>query len=382
MTVFKGYVKILKKNIGLVIMYLIIFFSVALALQAAAGKDGSDSYQSKSVEIGIVDEDGGTLAQGLEDYLGKIHHITMLENDREVLQENLFYRNVEYIVQIPENFVQSCILDSERLKVTKVPGSYTSYYVDQQTNSYLSMARTYLAAGLSQEEAVDAIAAEKHSEVQTLAGTSENVTKPGYLYYFRYLPYLFLGVFCYVMGYILMAFRQGDIQRRMEASAVSARRQSIEGLLAMGVMGLVLWGVGIAGAGIMYGKAFWKSQTLGYYILNSLIMMAVALSLSYLVGMFVKNSNMLSGLANVISLGMCFLCGVFVPMNVMDKKVLKVSQFLPVYWYEQVNELLSEYTTLTDKAKEQIHMAMGIEVLFVVVFVCLTLTVVKYKRQK
>ena len=65
MTVFKGYMKILKKNIGLVIMYLIIFFSVALALQAAAGKEGSDSYQSKSVEIGTVDEDGGTLAQGL-----------------------------------------------------------------------------------------------------------------------------------------------------------------------------------------------------------------------------------------------------------------------------------------------------------------------------
>lgn len=58
MTVFKGYMKILKKNIGLVIMYLIIFFSVALALQAAAGKEGSDSYQSKSVEIGTVDEDG------------------------------------------------------------------------------------------------------------------------------------------------------------------------------------------------------------------------------------------------------------------------------------------------------------------------------------
>ena len=126
MTVFKGYMKILKKNFGLVIMYLVIFFSVALALQAAAGKEGGDSYQSKSIDIGIVDEDGGILAQGLKDYLGKIHHITMLENDREVLQENLFYRNVEYIVQIPENFEQSCIRDSERLTVTKVPGSYTS----------------------------------------------------------------------------------------------------------------------------------------------------------------------------------------------------------------------------------------------------------------
>ena len=313
-------------------------------LQAAAGKEGSDSYQSKSINIGIVDEDGGTLAQGLKDYLGKIHHIMMLENDREVLQENLFYRNVEYIIQIPENFEQSCIRDGESLKVTKVPGSYTSYYVDQQINSYLNMARTYVAAGFSQEETVKAIETEKHSEVQTLAGNAENV------------------------------------QRRMEASAVSVRRQSMEGLLAMGVMGIALWG--IAGAGIMYGKTFWNSRTLGYYFLNSLLMMAVALSLSYLVGMFTKNSNMLSGLANVVSLGMCFLCGVFVPMNVMDKKVLKVARFLPVYWYEQVNELLGEYTTFTEKTASQIHMAMGIEALFAVAFVCLTLTVVKYKRQK
>lgn len=81
------------------------------------------------------------------------------------------------------------------------------------------MARAYLAAGFSQEEAVKAIESETHSQVKTLAGNSGNVEAPGYLYYFRYLPYLFLGVFCYVMGYILMAFRQGDIQRRMEASA-------------------------------------------------------------------------------------------------------------------------------------------------------------------
>ena len=367
---------------GLVVMYLMIFFSVALAMQAAAGKEGSDSYQSKSIDIGIVDEDGRTLAQGLKAYLGKIHHITMLENDREVLQENLFYRNVEYIVQIPEDFEQSCIVDNEPLKVTKVPGSYTSYYVDQQINSYLSMARTYAAAGFSQEEMVKAIASETHSEVQTMTGNTENVQKPGYLYYFRYLPYLFLGVFCYVMGYILMAFRQGDIQKRMDASAVPVRRQSMEGLLAMGVMGIVLWGIGIVGAGIMYGRNFWQSETIGYYFLNSLIMMAVALSLSYLVGMFIKNSNMLSGAANVISLGMCFLCGVFVPMNVMDKKVLKVAQFLPVYWYEQVNELLGEYTVLTDKAASQVHMALGIETLFIGVFVCLILTAVKYNRQK
>lgn len=45
MTVFKGYMKILKQNMGLVIMYLAIFFSVALAMQAASGKEESSLYQ-------------------------------------------------------------------------------------------------------------------------------------------------------------------------------------------------------------------------------------------------------------------------------------------------------------------------------------------------
>ena len=39
MTIFKGYMKILKNNIGLIMIYLVIFFSVAMALQAAARKE-------------------------------------------------------------------------------------------------------------------------------------------------------------------------------------------------------------------------------------------------------------------------------------------------------------------------------------------------------
>lgn len=45
MTVFKGYMKILKKNIGLVIIYLVIFFSVAMALQAAASKEHLEDFE-------------------------------------------------------------------------------------------------------------------------------------------------------------------------------------------------------------------------------------------------------------------------------------------------------------------------------------------------
>ena len=356
MTVFKGYMRIMKKNTGLILLYLCIFFGVTMALQAAAGKETYTSYESEKIKIGVVDKDNGPLAEGLVKWFENTHHVTMLEDNREKLQEELFYRNIEYIVVIPEDFYESCMVNGESISVTKVPGSYSAYYVDQQLENCLNTMRTYLG--------------------------DRNGSTPGWLYYFRYMPYLFLAVLCYVMGYVLMAFKKNDIPERMQASAVSARRQSLEGLLAMFVMGGGLWGIGMAGAILMYGKTFPGSENFGYYVLNTLVMMAVALSLSYLIGLFVKNSNMLSGIANILSLGMCFLCGVFVPMNVMDRNVLKVSQFLPVYWYETVNETLGSYSHLTGEAAASVWKGIGLEAMFAIAFVCMILVVTRYQRQK
>ena len=381
MTVFKGYMRIMKKNTGLILLYLGIFFGVTMALQAAAGKETYTSYESEKIKIGVVDKDNGPLAEGLVKWLEGTHHVTMLEDNREKLQEELFYRNVEYIVVIPEDFYENCMVNGESISVTKVPGSYSAYYVDQQLESCLNTMRTYLKAGFSQKEAATAILDKKRGEV-TMLDTDENSGTSGWLYYFRYIPYLFLALLCYVMGYVLMALKKDDIPKRMQASAVSARRQSLEGLLAMFVMGGGLWGIGMAGAILMYGKTFLGSENFGYYVLNTLVMMAVALSLSYLIGLFVKNSNMLSGIANILSLGMCFLCGVFVPMNIMDRNVLKVSQFLPVYWYENVNETLGSYSHLTGEAAVSVWKGIGLEAMFAVVFVCMILAVTRYQQQK
>ena len=162
MIVFKCYMKILRQNVTLVIIYLGIFFSVALVMQMAAGKSEDSLYANTSIDIGVVKEDQGVLAQGFVDYLNTIHNVIPMKNNPEVLQENLFYRNVEYIVQIPDDFYEACIQGNQPLKVTKVPGSYSSYYVDQQISSYISTIRTYVAAGFSQEEAVQAVKTEVH----------------------------------------------------------------------------------------------------------------------------------------------------------------------------------------------------------------------------
>lgn len=377
MTVFKGYLKITRRNIGLILMYLVIFFGITMIFQATTKGAEYENFKAASVKIAVIDEDRGTLAEGLIDYLKQFHHVELLENDSNMLQEKLFYRNIEYIVRIPENFYQSCIRDGKELKVTKVPGSYTSFYVDQQMNSYLNTVRVYDAAGFTEKEAAEAAAVTKNSDVQLLNTSGNAGVMPGYAFYFRYLPYLFLVVLCYTMGNIICAFRRGDLPKRMAASAVSGRRQNLEALLAMTVLGAGLWGIALTGAVVMYGKAFLTSDGMPYYLLNSVLMLFIALALAYLVGMFTKNSNMLNGLTNVLSLGMCFLSGVFVPMEIMNKHVLRVAQFLPVYWYETVNERLIEFGSVTGAVREEIWKAFALETVFAVVLICMILAVSK-----
>ena len=372
--------KILKKNIGLVSIYLLIFFSIAMVLQASSKKEHLEDFEKTRIDLAIADQDDSTLSHALTKYLKPIHNVYKISAEPTVMQEELFYRNAEYIVQIPKNFYETCIVDENPLSVTKVPGSYSSFYVDQQINAWLNSIRTYTAAGFSQKEAAAALE-QSVSEVTMYQDDETAIETPGYTYYFRYIPYLFLAVLCYSMGYILLAFRKENIQKRMQASAVSTHRQNLEGLLAMFTIGFSLWLIVVAGAGIMYGKELLISKVLGYYLLNTFLMLTIALSLAYLIGLFMKNSNMLNGITNIVSLGICFLSGVFVPMNIMNKKVLRVAQFLPVYWYENVNETLSRYHIVSGKIAVDIWKSMGIEIMFTLALLALILAVSKYKRQ-
>ena len=380
MAVFKAYMKIARKNIWMILLYLGIFFCVTILFQRFV-PEGAEGYTAESVPVGIVDEDGGEAAESLINYIGRTNETILLEDDRESLQEDLFYRNVRYIVRIPEGFMEKCILGEEKIEAVTVPGTYAGYYVDQQVNSYMVYARSYAAAGFTETEIASAMAHRDKAEV-TLVDFSGNAGQvPAYTFYYRYLPYLLLSVLGYVMGYILMGFRRGSLPQRMRASAVPERRQSVEGLAASLVIALALWGVSAAVSVVMYRQDIFESGKLIWYLLNSLVMMLTALSLAYLVGTLVKSSNALSGIVNIISLGMCFVCGVFVEISYLSAEVRKAAQFLPVYWYETVNTLLTDHRTVAGSIRSEVLSGIGIQIIFAIAFVCVTLAVAKRSRR-
>jgi len=384
MTVFKGFLLLVKRNLGIFFLYFGIFMSICILIQAMTGGEGTNQFREESLQIAVLDRDGGKLAESLREDLGEKHQLVELEDDKRVIQENLFYRNVYYVVTIPEGFEQKYLEDGEKLKTTKVPGTVSAYFIDQQIDAFLNDVRILARAGFSVEEAsAEALRIGKlDTEVDIVDKNGHGGRMEPHAYMLQFLPYLFLGVLCYIIGYVMITFRKKDVKRRLLCSCVSLRMQNAGLMAGFLVVGVGFWLCCMAMPAVMYGKEFCQDDNLIYYLLNSFAMVLVALAISFVVGVLVENENVINGAANVISLGMCFTCGVFVSISVLSEGVRKAAHFLPVYWYETVNEIIGNNTQFTAAQSAAVWKGIGIQLLFAALFLSIGLAASKYKRQE
>ena len=128
MTVFKGFMTITKRNLNILFLYIAIFLAICFAVQKMDVQNPAKSYSMESLDIAVIDRDGGELSKGLSSYLEQYHTIKDVPDDESTIQDRLFYREVNYVLTIPKDFESRCLKGNETLPVIKVPGSTTGYY--------------------------------------------------------------------------------------------------------------------------------------------------------------------------------------------------------------------------------------------------------------
>lgn len=365
MTVYRGFLTITKRNIRMVILYLIIFLSIAVLVQKATGGN-MDEFEQVSLDIAVIDQDGGRLAEGLTDYLSQYHTLVDLPNDPAIIQDRIFYREIYYVVIIPEDVEQRCLYGDEALPVTKVPGSNSGFYVDQQINTFMNDVRIMTRSGFPLSDAVQSVIdnCTDKAEVTLIDKNGFGGVQPLHAFMYQYMPYILISILCYSMSYIMIAFHNQDVKRRMMCSAVPARSQNLQLILGFATVGGAVYGICTLMPFLMYGSTFTNDPNMPYYMLNSFLMTLVALSLSFLIGTLVHNEEALSPVVNVVSLGMSFLCGVFVDLEILGKGVRTFAQFLPAYWYEVATGLLANNSSLSSAQQASLYTCYGMQVLF------------------
>ena len=114
--------------------------------------------------------------------------------------------------------------------------------------------------------------------------------------------------------------------------------------------------------------------------LNSFVYIIAAAGIAMIIAQFDLSDNGITAISNILGLGMSFLCGVFVPQELLTGGVLAVGRLFPAYWYTKANNMLFGMIGGVFSTKEYL-ICIGIEALFAVAFFAVAALLVKQKRE-
>lgn len=383
MQVFKVFFKIIKRNFGEILLYLIIFLILAVVLSSVnTGSQYSGFNQTKSRIVFINNDENSAIVDGLEDYLAKNAVIVDMKDDSRTLQDALFYRDIEYIVKVPMGFSEKFYKGSDaKLEITKIPDSISGVYMDNMIDKYLNTARIYVnnMKNISDEELISYIQKDLSQTANVNLSSANTVKEKDFSYYYNYSAYSLSAILILGVCSVMLVFNKLDLKRRNLCSPVKGRSINLQLILGNLVFAFGAWFIVVIVSMLLYKKDMFTLNGI-LMILNSFIFTIATLSISFLISNIIKSRPAMSAAANVVALGSSFISGVFVPQYLLSAKVLTIASFTPTYWYVKANIIISSLAQFNAQSLKPVFTNMLIVFAFAVAVLAITLVVMKQRK--
>ncbi len=378
MQVFKTFLKIAVRKIPSVILYFVIFAIIAVLLSSDA--EQKNGFESTKLSISVHDLDNTAASHELISFIEQNHTLVDVGESDEQITDALFYHTINYSLTINEGFEQK--LDSgetDGLFESVKDEDYQAVFFEGQLEQYISAVSMYIAQGMDAKQACnDASLLSSISTDVTVESFSQD--EGGYLMYFtQYLAYIFISIMIVGLSPILATFNKPDIRRRIDSSSLLMSKKTLQLILGSLVVTAIVWlAFMLLGIALYGSEMFTKTGVLT--LLNTLVYIVISMGAAMLVAQFDINENTIPMVSNVFGLGMSFLCGVFVPQNLLSSLVLGIAKFLPAYWFVKANNMLYGVgDTAFTMTKYLTYL--GIELLFAIALFSAVMAVSKSKMQ-
>lgn len=380
MIVFKTFLKVLNQCKIPIIMYTVILVAFG-AFNMQTG-DSNGGFTASRPDILIINRDKNTaITKGLTEYMESNCNIMDIKDNEESVSDALFYRDVNYIIYIPEHFSENFMAGLEPELEVRSTGDYQASYAQMLLSRYLKVAKTYASYVEEEQELTDKISEtlSRQTEVE-VASELDTTGLSKAAFYFNFASYSILAGCVYVICLILSSFKAENIRKRTVVSSMNNRKFNRQLLLSNGLFAVVMWLFYVILSFIMVGKDMFSAHGM-LFIANSFVFTVCALTIAFLIGNIVKNKNAVNGIVNVVALGSSFLCGAFVPIEWLPDSVLTVAHILPSYWYIQTNEFLKTAENISVEALKPVFFNMGMLLGFALLFVVVANLVSGKKRR-
>jgi len=371
------------------LVYFLIFIGLSLVISTLTADTFSPDFSAMEPNFTVINRDGDSpLTGGLISHLRENGSEIIIDDDKNALQDAIFFRATDYIVFIPQGFrVRFLSGDPPILETVKTTDTALGYYADSLVNQYLNQARIYLAAGGGQSEEALVSAILDDLSLEAVAEKKQfGIIVPinqNFLMYNQLQCYILLVLVILCVTNITMIFRRPDLRMRNLCSPLKPRSMTGQQILGSALLSIFAWLLMTVIGLILYGADMdaVDKRVLGLIMLNTFIFTIMALALAALSGTFVRSPNSQNAVANILTLGLCFLGGVFVPASMLGEGILSVARFLPTYWNVTALEKISTLTSFEAGVMQPIWQAMLIQLAFAAAFFCVTLVLSKHLNQ-
>ncbi|MCR4606092.1 MAG: ABC transporter permease [Eubacterium sp.] len=386
MQVFNAFFKVLKKKLPGSLPYLIIFFIISTFL--ARGTTEVNTFSEEKLDIVVFDKDETAESKQLVDYISTKHNVVRMEENKEKIMDRLYYGSISYALVIKKGY-------AENIKKGETDNLFENYHlhdgfsdvlVNQFLNKYVSSIHTLMTVGESYEDAVKKTEKQLDVETQVTVENFDGDKVPEYTEefsnYYRFMPYILICVLFNSLAPSLLVMRKKKLRNRTLCAPIKSSSYTVQMFLSSMILVAALWIIFTLFSMFLYGGIFRGIAWLA--VLNSFVFAVLVTMMALMISYIVKSEQVVPIITQIVSIGMCFTCGVFVQMDLLGEGVLKAARFLPAYWYEKANNMLcgiepysfNEYLTC-------ILIEVGFAAVFMIVAIAVgRLSVAKVPKQK
>lgn len=379
MTVFKTVWKILNKNKITVILFTVMLLLFGISNMRTSEKSMNFIATKPDVLIVNYDKDEGITKDFIK-YITDNSNIVDIKTDEEKINDALFYRDVNYVIYIPENYSKDFMEGKNVELEIKSTGDYQASLEEMLVSRYIKVAKIYQKNITNEDELISKINETLSDQVQTeITSKLDTNTISNATFYYNFASYSILACLLLVISLILSSFNDQKIKKRIIVSSTKYKKHNKILLISNCCYSFILWLLYVVISFFILGDVMTKIQGI-IYIINSLVLTICATTIAFFIGNLISSKGAINGIVNVVALGSSFICGVFVPMRWLPDSVLKMAHLLPTYYYVSTNEALKTIEQFNIQTLKPLLINMAIILCFAIFFILLTNVVLKRKR--
>ena len=334
MIVYKYFLKLAYRLKSYAIIFLVVF--MAMGLSSVLENNEVTGFKDTQYKVLIKDESDGSskIMNALIASLQKDHKVTLTTISDNSMKEAVYANDVDGALWIPSD-VEAKIHQGESAVTMEIGNSLSGNLLREYVNSYIRYAVVLKNQGSFNVENMNKIL----SEEATVSVISKDNTLKGDDYYvkfgeiyFAYTPFVYISVFIFLLGLIFAKLETDEVAKRIVIGMKSVNQVMIEkflgGLTVVGIIvGINLLFVAIVAPSFYVSAGAPKALMLTFA--SALTAYALAFLCSVIIG---DNTYGYSAASTVVGMGLSFISGIFVPLELLNPVAISIAKFFPVYY--------------------------------------------------